>query len=284
MIEVIEANWPAVALGLAVVLVLLWFLVRGSSKPRERHRAPDALDEGAGPAQRNQAFIDAPSAVAVAKQAQEMPVAAPVPIPVPPPAEPAVPPPPLVAEKKPARKKAAPKPKAVPKAKAAPKAKAEPRSKAEPKPKAEPAPKPKVKTEPKAKSVPAAGAQKATTKPKATPKAKAQPKPKAVAAPKPVPAPVPAPAPAPAPVLFASSGPDDLSRIKGLGPKLQALLPTLGVTSFAQIAAWSDADLGQIDSQLGVFAGRPQRDNWIEQAKLLAAGDAAGFEAQFGKL
>lgn len=77
---------------------------------------------------------------------------------------------------------------------------------------------------------------------------------------------------------------DDLSRIKGLGPKLRARLAELGVTRFEQIAGWSEADLAQIDAQLGAFAGRPAKDNWIEQARLLAAGDMAAYEARFGKV
>lgn len=77
---------------------------------------------------------------------------------------------------------------------------------------------------------------------------------------------------------------DDLTRLKGVGPKLAALLAQLGVTSFSQIAAWTDADLALIDPQLGAFAGRPARDKWIEQARLLAADDTAAYEAQFGKL
>jgi predicted flap endonuclease-1-like 5' DNA nuclease len=77
---------------------------------------------------------------------------------------------------------------------------------------------------------------------------------------------------------------DDLRRIKGVGPKLAALLQSLGVTSYAQIAAWTDADIDRIDAQLGTFAGRIRRDSWIEQAQLLAAGDTAGFEGKFGKL
>lgn len=77
---------------------------------------------------------------------------------------------------------------------------------------------------------------------------------------------------------------DDLTRIKGLGPKLAALLRGLGVTRFEQIAAWSDADVAHIDAQLGIFQGRIVRDNWIEQARYLAAGDVAGFEARFGKV
>ncbi|MFN3516066.1 MAG: hypothetical protein ACK4YM_02780 [Novosphingobium sp.] len=101
----------------------------------------------------------------------------------------------------------------------------------------------------------------------------------APAAPEPRPAPEPESTPAP-----AASAADDLSRIKGLGPKLQALLPTLGITSYAQIAALTEADLAELDSKLGAFAGRPAKDNWVEQARYLAAGDMAGFEAKFGKV
>ena len=77
---------------------------------------------------------------------------------------------------------------------------------------------------------------------------------------------------------------DDLSRIKGLGPKLRTRLAELGVTRFDQIAAWSEADLAAIDAQLGTFAGRPAKDNWIEQARLLASGDLADYEGKFGKV
>jgi predicted flap endonuclease-1-like 5' DNA nuclease len=77
---------------------------------------------------------------------------------------------------------------------------------------------------------------------------------------------------------------DDLRKIKGLGPKLVTLLAAQGVTRFDQIAAWNEADIDRIDVQLGTFAGRIRRDNWVEQAKYLAAGDVAGFEARFGKL
>ena len=92
---------------------------------------------------------------------------------------------------------------------------------------------------------------------------------------------VPAPAPAAPP---RSSTTDDLRQIKGVGPKLEALLHELGVTSYAQIAGWSEADVDRIDAQLGTFAGRIRRDSWIEQAKFLERGDAAGFKARFGAL
>ncbi|MGN6495846.1 MAG: hypothetical protein ACTHK5_00690 [Tsuneonella sp.] len=75
---------------------------------------------------------------------------------------------------------------------------------------------------------------------------------------------------------------DDLTRIKGLGPKLAATLHDLGVTRFDQIAGWSDADIDRIDAQLGRFQGRIRRDGWVEQAGYLAAGDVEGFKARFG--
>jgi len=82
----------------------------------------------------------------------------------------------------------------------------------------------------------------------------------------------------------SGAGGDDLTRIKGLGPKLASLLASLGVTSFAQIADWSEDDIDRIDAQLGNFAGRIRRDNWPEQARLLASGDTSAYEAKFGKL
>ena len=77
---------------------------------------------------------------------------------------------------------------------------------------------------------------------------------------------------------------DDLLKLKGIGPKLNLLLIELGVTRYAQIAAWSEADIAAIDAKLGNFRGRPVRDQWVDQAKYLAAGDVAGYEAKYGKL
>lgn len=98
----------------------------------------------------------------------------------------------------------------------------------------------------------------------------------------------PAAAIVPPPVLAEAPPPsdegDDLTRIKGLGPKISTALRALGVTRYAEIAAWTEEDVARIDAQLGAFAGRATRDNWIEQAKLLAGGDTAAYEARFGKL
>jgi predicted flap endonuclease-1-like 5' DNA nuclease len=156
MIAWIEAN-AMLAAGIGLVLIgLLWLVLSRRRRPAQRREYRDVLSEGAGPAQRNTALIDAPPAAAVA-----VPVAAATPV--------------------------------------------------------------------------------------------------------------------------AAEG-DDLTRIKGLGPKLSRLLADLGVTRFDQIAAWTEADIAAIDARLGAFAGRPTRDAWVEQAQLLISGDAAAYEAKFGKL
>lgn len=87
------------------------------------------------------------------------------------------------------------------------------------------------------------------------------------------------------PAVAAASGPpDDLSKIKGIGPKLIALLGSLGISRYDQIAAWSDADIAEVDRFLGNFQGRIARDNWVDQARLLADGDEAAFAAKYGSL
>src|SRR5690606_25031873 len=82
----------------------------------------------------------------------------------------------------------------------------------------------------------------------------------------------------------SSSEGDDLTRIKGVGPKVAAILHDLGVTRFEQIAAWDDAEVDRIDARLGAFSGGIRRDDWRAQARLLAIGDTAAYEAKFGKL
>jgi len=77
---------------------------------------------------------------------------------------------------------------------------------------------------------------------------------------------------------------DKLTQLKGLGPKAASILNDLGVTRFEQIASWNEADVAAIDAQMGAFKGRIGRDRWVDQAKLLAKGDTAAFEAEFGAL
>jgi len=63
---------------------------------------------------------------------------------------------------------------------------------------------------------------------------------------------------------------DDLSIIKGLGPKAAASLKAAGVVSLAQIAAWSEADIASWDERIN-GRGRIVRDDWVGQAKKLSA-------------
>ena len=180
--EFIEANWLLIAIVLAAAIVIAWYIFHAARRTRVTGERRDVLDEGATPAARNQALIDAPRTTS---------------------------------------------PSAVPQA---------------PLPPVTPVGLTGVGT-----AVKAAAARQEADK--------------------------------------ASPGSvDDLTRLKGVGPKLAAQLGELGVTGFAQIAAWSEADIDRIDPQLGRFAGRIRRDSWVEQAKLLAAGDEDGFAQQFGNI
>lgn len=90
------------------------------------------------------------------------------------------------------------------------------------------------------------------------------------------------------PVLGVDAHPDlpsdDLTRIKGLGPKARAVLNGVGIHRYAQLADLDPAQAAEVDARLGAFKGRIFRDRWIEQARYLEQGDAAGFEKEFGKL
>lgn len=77
---------------------------------------------------------------------------------------------------------------------------------------------------------------------------------------------------------------DDLTRMKGVGPRLADRLNAVGITRFAQLAALTPTEAEALDARLGDFQGRIHRDRWIEQAGFLARGDIAGYEAVFGKL
>ena len=86
------------------------------------------------------------------------------------------------------------------------------------------------------------------------------------------------------PVSAPAFADSPVTQLKGLGPKVATQLSALGVTTVGQMATLSESEAQSIDAQLGNFTGRMGRDRWIEQARLLAAGDKAGFEAIFGKL
>ena len=70
-------------------------------------------------------------------------------------------------------------------------------------------------------------------------------------------------------------GADDLTRFKGVGPKAEKLLNSLGYFHYDQIAAWTETDIAWVDENLGAFRGRAVRDGWVDQA-LARKGETDG--------
>jgi len=234
-------------LAIAVVAVALYFVMKPGKAPAAKIDAPTATPPKveAKATEAPATLVDTPAAAPIAAEAAPAPKA-----------------------KTPAKPKAPAKPTAAAKPAATPKAAAP--AKAAPKP----------KTAPKA-AAPAASVTKATTP---AVKANTAAKPKADKA---APAAKPVAKPAAKPVAKAAAkpkGPDNLLWIKGLGPKLNTLFIENGVTRFDQIAGWGATEIAAMDEKLGTFSGRIARDNFVEQAALLAKGDVAAFEAKYGKL
>jgi len=76
---------------------------------------------------------------------------------------------------------------------------------------------------------------------------------------------------APKKAVKAAAAADDLKQLSGIGPALEKKLLEAGVTSFAQIAAWTEADVAAMDEKLS-FKGRIEREGWIAQAQELTKG------------
>jgi large subunit ribosomal protein L21 len=62
---------------------------------------------------------------------------------------------------------------------------------------------------------------------------------------------------------------DNLKKLTGIGPALEKKLNGAGITTFAQVAALTDAQIAELEEQLGL-SGRFEKDGWVEQAKELA--------------
>lgn len=108
----------------------------------------------------------------------------------------------------------------------------------------------------------AVGAASAVAVAAAAPKAKAAPKKaEAKAAPK---------AEAKAAPAADAGAADDLKKLSGVGPALEKKLLEAGVTTFAQIASWGEAEIAEFDEKLS-FKGRIEREGWVEQAKAIVA-------------
>ena len=201
---------PLILIGLVLLVVAVWMMMRlgqSTSVMGDESLKKDVLDEGAAPAQRNQALIDAAPAASKATL------------------------PPVVEDNPPPLTTPTPTP----------------------------APVPPLSTEP----VPKAAGQQDPVED--------------------------TPAPLATSTTQTARGPspdgskaDDLRQIKGIGPKLVTILAEEGVTTFAQIAAWTDSDIAKVDEKLGRFSGRIVRDQWVEQAKLLISDNKEAFAEKFG--
>lgn len=75
---------------------------------------------------------------------------------------------------------------------------------------------------------------------------------------------------------------DDLKMISGVGPKIEGILHSLGIYTFAQVASWKKAERDWVDGYLK-FKGRIEREDWLKQAKALAKGGEAEYIKVFGK-
>jgi len=64
--------------------------------------------------------------------------------------------------------------------------------------------------------------------------------------------------------------PDDLKKIKGIGPKFEGDLNSKGIYYFRQIGAWKAADIKMVEGVIDSFPGRIKRDEWVKQGKALA--------------
>ena len=71
--------------------------------------------------------------------------------------------------------------------------------------------------------------------------------------------------------------PDDLTKVKGIGAKLEKLCNRLGFYHYDQIANWTAEEIAWVDDNLEGFKGRVTRDAWVDQAKALAKNQTPAF-------
>jgi predicted flap endonuclease-1-like 5' DNA nuclease len=75
---------------------------------------------------------------------------------------------------------------------------------------------------------------------------------------------------------------DDLKRIRGIGVLIEKKLNGLGVSSYKHMANWTAADIARV-SQVLDFKGRIERENWVEQARILASGGQTEFSRRIDR-
>lgn len=63
----------------------------------------------------------------------------------------------------------------------------------------------------------------------------------------------------------AAEGSDDLKKLSGVGPAMEKKLVAAGITSYAQVAAWTEEDIARIDEELSL-KGKIEKEGWVAQA------------------
>lgn len=73
-------------------------------------------------------------------------------------------------------------------------------------------------------------------------------------------------------LFIAPAEHDDLKKIKGIGPVMERTLNELGVTTFRQLAEFTQRDIDQVSEAIGAFPGRIERDDWVGKARQIVEG------------
>jgi NADH-quinone oxidoreductase subunit E len=79
-----------------------------------------------------------------------------------------------------------------------------------------------------------------------------------------------------------AGAPDDLKLIMGIGPVLEQTLNAIGITTWRQVAALTPEQIDAVESEAG-FKGRIARNNWLQQAEVLARGGVDEYRKVFGR-
>jgi large subunit ribosomal protein L21 len=72
------------------------------------------------------------------------------------------------------------------------------------------------------------------------------------------------------PAAAKSAAADDLTQLTGAGPAFATKLNDAGVTSFAQIAAWDEAEIERLDGEISGLKTKAEKGDWVAEAKKLA--------------
>jgi len=82
--------------------------------------------------------------------------------------------------------------------------------------------------------------------------------------------------------VMRTAAADDLKRIRGVGVMTEKRLNALGITTYEEIANWTREDIDRVSQQLA-FKGSIERENWVEQARILSSGGDTEFSRRLDR-